>query len=341
MLCREREDAVNIKGYFEETVPQYPPSTFRSRFKVSRGTFEMLAQELSMHDPFLSKSPSGRPSIPIDKCLAAFLWVLATNERRVHVAERFDMSISSLHNIIDQIMDITVNHLQAKFIRWPDAGERAAIAQSFATKNNFPGIIGAIDGSHIPIIAPNEYPENFINRKSFHSIVLQVVCDERMIFRDIVVGWPGSVHDARVLLTSSLYATADEKCTPDFHLLGDSAYPLKTWLLTPYKDFGNMTADQHRYNYLHSSSRMVVERAFGALKGRFPILKMVRWHNIDSICRLIITACVFHVVCLLNDEDVEGFLTQEDDVNDCQNVLPNDTEGKDKRKHITEYLRQF
>ena len=106
------------------------------------------------------------------------------------------MSISSLHNIIDQIIDITVNHLQAKFIRWPEAGKRAAIAQSFVTKNNFPGIIGAIDGSHIPIIAPDEYHENFINRKSFHSIVLQVVCVERMIFRDIVVGWPGSVHDA-------------------------------------------------------------------------------------------------------------------------------------------------
>ena len=70
---------------------------------------------------------------------------------------------------------------------------------------------------------------------------------------------------------------------------------------------------------------MVVERPFGALKGRFPILKMVRWDNIDSIYRLIITACFFHVVCLLNDEHVEGFLTQEDDVNDCQNVLPNDT----------------
>ena len=97
-----------------------------------------------------------------------------------------------------------MNHLQAKFIRWPDAGKRAAIAQSFATKNNVPGIIGAIDGSHIPIIAPNEYHENFINRKSFHSIVLQVVCVVRMIFLDIVVGWPGSVHNARVLRTSSL-----------------------------------------------------------------------------------------------------------------------------------------
>ena len=101
------------------------------------------------------------------------------------------MSISTLHNIIDQMMYITVNHLQVKFIRWPDAEKRGAIAQSFVTKNNFPDIIGAIDGSHIPIIAPNEYHENFINRKSFHSIVLQVVCDGRMIFLDIVVGWPG------------------------------------------------------------------------------------------------------------------------------------------------------
>ena len=110
----------------------------------------MLAQELSTHDPFSSKSPPGRPSIPTDKCLAAFLWVLATNERRVHVAERFDMSISSLHNIIDQIIDITVNHLQAKFIRWPDAGERAVIDGStdrrcFAIVTNERAILSGSD----------------------------------------------------------------------------------------------------------------------------------------------------------------------------------------------------
>ncbi|XP_052778539.1 putative nuclease HARBI1 [Mya arenaria] len=74
----------------------------------------------------------------------------------------------------------------------------------------FPGIIGAVDGSHIPIRTPTEYPENYINRKGFPSVILQAVCDHNMRFIDIYCGWPGSVHDARVLRNSPLCEKADD-----------------------------------------------------------------------------------------------------------------------------------
>ncbi|RXM31106.1 hypothetical protein EOD39_7272 [Acipenser ruthenus] len=38
---------------------------------------------------------------------------------------------------------------------------------------------------------------------------------------------------------------------PDGHVLGDSAYPLETYLLTPYRDNGHLTRKQSRYNCLH------------------------------------------------------------------------------------------
>ena len=55
------------------------------------------------------------------------------------------------------------------------------------------GVIGAIDGSHIPIKAPF-CPENYFNKKSFHSIFLQAVCNHDMMFTDCFAGWPGGVH---------------------------------------------------------------------------------------------------------------------------------------------------
>lgn len=54
--------------------------------------------------------------------------------------------------------------------------------------SGFPRIIGMIDGTHIRIKAPVRQPDAYVNRKKFHSIVVQV----RIIFflvklkRDIV-----------------------------------------------------------------------------------------------------------------------------------------------------------
>ena len=56
----------------------------------------------------------------------------------------------------------------------------------------FPDVIGCIDGTHIPIIAPPIDECAYVNRKKFHSINVQAVCDANMIFLDVVAKWPGS-----------------------------------------------------------------------------------------------------------------------------------------------------
>lgn len=148
-------------------------------------------------------------------------------------------------------------------------------------------MIGAIDGSHISIKALRECPENYIDRKDFHSIVLQACCDHEIFFTNCYCGWPGSVHDSRVLRNSDIFYSASNRHDNFFpknsHMLDDAAYPLKTWIMTPYKDNGQLTEQQRTYNYLHSSTRMVIEQAFALLKGRFRRLKYVDTDKVDDI----------------------------------------------------------
>ena len=78
---------------------------------------------------------------------------------------------------------------------------------------------------------------------------LQVVCDNDMKFTDVYCIWPGAVHDARVLRNSPLFHDAEGSTDDLFpgqtNIIGDKAYPLKTWLLTGFKD-----------NSIHSSREL-------------------------------------------------------------------------------------
>ncbi|XP_035828067.1 LOW QUALITY PROTEIN: putative nuclease HARBI1 [Aplysia californica] len=46
------------------------------------------------------------------------------------------------------------------------------------------------------IQAPGEQEHEFVNRKNFHSLNVQVVCDADLLYINVVANCPGSVHDA-------------------------------------------------------------------------------------------------------------------------------------------------
>ena len=126
-----------------------------------------------------------------------------------------------------------IEDVMPKVLRWPNAKEAKVIMKGFGVRG-LPKVIEAIDGSHLSIKAPVKNPENYVNRKGFHSIVLQVVCDHRMRFTDCYVGWPGSVHDSRVFTNSDICLMIEQNpidfCPNSSYLLGDTAYPLSKYL---------------------------------------------------------------------------------------------------------------
>lgn len=109
-----------------------------------------------------------------------------------------------MFNRLLRVCNALVNNYRQKLIRWPTEEQAVDVMDGFEAMRGFPGVIGAIDGSHIPIKAPQICPENYVNRKGFYSIILQAVCNDQMLFTDAYVGWPGSVHDARVFNNSDL-----------------------------------------------------------------------------------------------------------------------------------------
>ena len=84
-------------------------------------------------------------------------------------------------------------------------------------------------------------------------------------------------------------------------LLGDSAYPRLPWLLTPYAG-ANLGSAQAKFNFNHSSQRIIIEHAFGQLKGRFRLLSKqidVATCNVEQIA---VACCTLHNFCLAEKE---------------------------------------
>jgi len=55
-------------------------------------------------------------------------------------------------------------------------------------------VIGCIDGTHIRINAPKQNKNSYVNRKGYHSLLLQGICDHEMLFTDVYCGEVGSMH---------------------------------------------------------------------------------------------------------------------------------------------------
>ena len=84
-------------------------------------------------------------------------------------------------------------------------------------------------------------------------------------------------------------------------ILGDSAYPLFQFLMKEYPNGGKDERKQY-FGYRLSSARMVIENAFGGLKGRFGCLRRPMDVNIKELPHLIMSVFILHNFCEINNE---------------------------------------
>jgi len=118
-------------------------------------------------------------------------------------------------------------------------------------------------------------------------------------------------------------------------LVGDAAYPMLPFLMRPYCA-SRLTPKQKKFNFHHSSVRIVVENAFGRLKARWRILKRQLDVNISLAPFIIGACCILHNLC----EDSQTPVPWDSTVRTVQvcGSTPDDSVDSEVRQIIADYL---
>lgn len=281
-------------------------------------------------------------------------WLSHGTETLNSVAERFGVAASTCHRIRRRLCSLVSNHLVHKLVTWPRSVRAVQKLRDGFDSNSsdgrmMSGIIGAIDGTHIPIRPPNHYPEVWINRKGFHSMQLQVVVDANMNIIDAFTGYPGSVHDAKVfkrsplgteLMSACMNGETSDLCPDDCYIIGDAAYPLMTSLITPFRNIGINEKHKETFNTIHSSRRMVVERAIGLLKGRSRrLMHCMDVVDEEDVTEAVMTCVAIHQLALRCDDstDIQELMDEvstNGNAAEAPPTRPVGITGEDKRQQI-------
>ena len=121
------------------------------------------------------------------------------------IGHLFGVAKDTCSVIVNETCHAMVSALLSRFIKFPQGDILIENVRVFEEQMVFPQAAGAVDCTHLPIIRPHEYHTDYYNRKGFYSLVMQAVVDSKYRFIDLYLGWPGRVHDARILVNSTLY----------------------------------------------------------------------------------------------------------------------------------------
>ncbi|XP_032064807.1 protein ANTAGONIST OF LIKE HETEROCHROMATIN PROTEIN 1-like [Thamnophis elegans] len=295
--------------WWEKVVlPHWDDHLWQENFRMSRQTFMELCDRLR---PVLERQTTNmRAPITVEKQLAIAIWKLATPDSYRSVAECFGVGRSTVSRIVMEVCQALydVYHHVVLLTRPRE------VIKGFSAKG-FPHCIGAIDATHIPIIAPAHRAMEYINSRGYYSMVLQALVDHEGKFIDVYAGRSGKVHDARIFRSSPIFRAMNQgtfgpSTTMDIEgeqvkpvILGDLAYPLLPWLMTPYS--GQLDSRKQLFNNRLGHCRTVVGQAFERLRGRWRCLLSRLDVRERYAPRVIVACCILHNICESKGEPLQ------------------------------------
>ena len=164
---REINDALN---YYNE-------NELRQRYRFGRQSIEYITR---LVEDEIAPATNRSQSVSATKQVLVTLRFLASGSFQQVTGDTVaSLDKSTVCRIIRRVT-VALSRKLDEFVKFPASQEeRDVIKQGLYEIANFPCAIGIIDGTHIRIIAPTDNEWDFVNRKRYHSVNVQGICDHK------------------------------------------------------------------------------------------------------------------------------------------------------------------
>ena len=161
----------------ENILLYYNDNELRQRYRFGRQTIIFITRLLQDD---ISPATNRNHAVSVTQKVLITLRFLATGSFQQVTGDTVaGLDKSTVSRIIRQVT-VALCRKMNQFIRFPRTQhERDAAKQGFYEIANFPCAIGCVDATHIRIIAPTDNEWDFVNRKRYHSINVQGICDHK------------------------------------------------------------------------------------------------------------------------------------------------------------------
>ncbi|XP_064831680.1 putative nuclease HARBI1 [Oncorhynchus masou masou] len=260
-----------------------------------------------LRDTLSRRTQRSRAISPEVQILAA-LGFYTSGFFQTRMGDAIGISQASMSRCVTNVTKALVEKAPECIVFMRDEATKQQSKEEFFRVAGIPNVMGVVDCTHIAIKAPNAEDSSYVNKKGFHSINCQLVCDARGLLLSAETNWPGSLQDDFILKQSSVYKELEEQENHEGWFLGDCCYPLKKWLMTPVQ-YPETSAD-FQYNLAHTATHEIVDRTFRAIQTRFRCLdgsKGYLQYLPEKCSHIILACCVLHNVSLQSGLDAWTF----------------------------------
>lgn len=154
---------------------RYSDADWLEDFRMSKGSFVQLCKQLFNE---LKPKPAflqSRKPLSVEKQVAIALYKLASCAEYRVVGAVFGVHKSTVKKCLYKVVTAINKVIAPIVICMPTETEAKYIATQFEKKSHIPQIIGCIDGTHIPILAPEDGYRDYVNRKGWPSYNVQAI----------------------------------------------------------------------------------------------------------------------------------------------------------------------